>query len=236
MPISKKHKPQPIFELSILPYAADLDNHLKQIKDLIAAGIDYLHLDIMRHDFVARDAFPIPAVAKLSREFIDKINFDFHLMAARPDLIFFELAQLIPLAKRKNIFITLHYETLGADKKKFINQIKQAGFKTGLALNPKTNLTQITPDLAKLIDLILIMTVAPGKGGQKFLPAMLSKIKSARQKFPNRIIQVDGGINSDTAALAIKAGASNLVIGSYLTRAPSPAQAVNNLKSIIHNF
>jgi ribulose-phosphate 3-epimerase len=130
--------------------------------------------------------------------------------------------------------IIVHYESLRADwrVKAMINHIRAHGKKVGIAINPETPATVIKPFL-KLIDLALVMTVEPGFGGQKLIPATLKKVKLLRTWAPKLDIEVDGGINAKTAAAAVKAGANVLVAGNAILKAPSVKEGIDAIRKSI---
>jgi ribulose-phosphate 3-epimerase len=127
--------------------------------------------------------------------------------------------------------ITFHIEANENPEecKRLIQSIKQANMKVGISVKPKTSIDAILP-YCNEIDLILIMTVEPGFGGQSFQPEMISKISTLRQKFPHLIIEVDGGINESTALECAKAGANAFVAGNAIFGAPDPKQALVNIR------
>jgi ribulose-phosphate 3-epimerase len=175
------------------------------------AGADWLHLDIMDGHFVENISFG-PQVVKAVRPYAKNLFFDVHLMCSRPEIL------LEPFAKAGADEMIIHVE-LDKQVEPLIWKIKQLGKKVGLAVNPPTPISLIQPYLDK-IDLLLVMTVNPGFGGQEFIHEMLTKIQQAeawrREKKLSYRISVDGGINNQTAAECARAGADTFVAGTSL--------------------
>ena len=186
--------------------AADFRILKEEITNIENAGAEYLHLDVMDGNFVPNISFG-PVVIKSLRAHSNLI-FDVHLMIENPDKY---VADFVDAGAD---IICVHVEST-KHLNRTIQLIKSYKKKVGVALNPSTSLDTIKYDLDN-IDMVLIMTVNPGFGGQKFIPQMLQKIKELRKIAPNIDIQVDGGINDEISKLVIEAGANVLVAGSYV--------------------
>ena len=188
--------------------ASDFSSLGKEIIDICNAGADYIHFDIMDGHFVPNITFG-PDTVKYLRKFSKK-TFDVHLMIKQVDKF------LIPFIKAGSDIISFHPETV-KNINKTINIIKSHKKKVGLVLNPNINENKVFPYLKK-IDLILVMSVYPGFGGQKFIKSQLKKIKKIKEKIKkeklNIDIEVDGGINEKNAKKIIEAGADILVAGT----------------------
>ncbi|PLX41164.1 MAG: ribulose-phosphate 3-epimerase [Deltaproteobacteria bacterium] len=204
--------------------SADFANLGEEVRAIAAGGADWVHVDVMDGRFVPNITIG-PLVAKAVRGITD-LTMDAHLMIVEPERYIDEFA------KAGADYITVHAETC-PHLHRTIQQIKQAGAKAGVALNPSTPLDVLDYVLEEL-DMVLIMSVNPGFGGQSFIPSATGKIRSLRELAKSRsldlIIQVDGGINDSTAKEVVSAGADALVAGSYVFGASSYAQAISSLK------
>lgn len=217
---------KPVIVPSVL--SADFTNLNKSLATVKKAG--WIQVDVMDGVFVPNISFGpgiIPAVSKTSG-----LNIDSHLMISDP------LKYVDAFAKAGSDLITVHVETKTAAPA--VKRIKELGLKAGMALRPKTPVKKIIPHL-KDLDLVLVMTVEPGFGGQKFMEDMMDKVLEIRRliNMTGRKIwlQVDGGINENTAETAVMAGADSLVMGSALFGAKSPSSLVKKLSkklSLLH--
>ena len=186
--------------------AADFANLESEVKRVQTA--EMLHLDVMDGHFVPNISYGVPVIQSL-RNKTDMI-FDAHLMISHPH------KYIDIFAKAGVDHITVHVESDG-DINEWIKQIKDAGCTVGLSVKPNTPVSEIYPYLSE-IDMVLIMTVEPGFGGQKFMHDMMSKIKDVKSEIvkigKNIHIQVDGGVSVDTAPIVVEAGANSLVAGT----------------------
>jgi ribulose-phosphate 3-epimerase len=186
--------------------AADFSKLREEIQEVESYGAEYLHLDVMDGNFVPNISFGAPVISSIRKH--SNLVFDVHLMVENPDRFIKDMVDA------GADVITVHAEAT-KHLNRTIQLIKSYGKKVGVALNPSTPLDVIKYDL-KDIDMVLIMTVNPGFGGQAFIEGMLQKIRDLRSIDPNIDIQVDGGINNKTSKLVKEAGANILVAGSYL--------------------
>ncbi|HHY40552.1 MAG TPA: ribulose-phosphate 3-epimerase [Syntrophaceticus sp.] len=196
------------------------------VKELEKCGADQLHLDIMDGHFVPNLTFGPPVVASLSQ--ITSLPFDVHLMVEHPEGLFSAFAT----AGAKSL--TVHAEAC-THLHRTVQMIKDLGIRAGVALNPATPLSfveYILPDL----DIVLIMTVNPGWGGQAFITTMCEKIRKLRMMLKDSgspaELQVDGGINQQTVKSVVEAGANSLVIGSALLMERDWGQAIEQYRSL----
>ena len=186
--------------------AADFSKLREEIQEVESYGAEYLHLDVMDGNFVPNISFGAPVISSIRKH--SNLVFDVHLMVENPDRFIKDIVDA------GADVITVHAEAT-KHLNRTIQLIKSYGKKVGVALNPSTPFDVIKYDL-KDIDMVLIMTVNPGFGGQAFIEGMLQKIRDLRSIDPNIDIQVDGGINNKTSKLVKEAGANILVAGSYL--------------------
>jgi ribulose-phosphate 3-epimerase len=187
---------------------------------------DMIHVDIMDGHFVPNITFGAPVVAKLK----SGRPIDVHLMIENPQDYLEDFAKAVSKAhgKRADCYLTVHQEAC-THLHRVVQQIKKLGMKAAVALNPATPLYTIEPIL-KDFDMVLLMTVNPGFGGQEFINSVLPKIQALRNKAPRLNIQVDGGINDKTAKLATRAGANILVAGSSIFGAKDREKAIKSLR------
>jgi ribulose-phosphate 3-epimerase len=206
--------------------SSDFSNLGKEVKKVIRAGTDFIHLDIMDGHFVPNITFG-PMVLASIRKF-SSVPFEAHLMITQPDIYWKKFADA------GADIIDFHVETKVANLR-LIKEMKKRNIKVCIVLNPSTQVNKIFKFLPYL-DYVLVMTVNPGFGGQKFIPETLDKIKKIhdiRQKKGYKfLIQVDGGINYQTASLVKKAGADILVVGSFLFKSKNYKKTIETLKCI----
>lgn len=201
--------------------SADFSCLAGDIKKAEAAGADMLHVDVMDGHFVPNITIG-PAVVKDVRK-VTSLPLDVHLMIEHPEN--FSDA----FVKAGSSMITFHIETI--NKAKLIKEAKKLrakGVKVGISLNPATPLKKIIPVL-DVVDLVLVMSVKPGFGGQEFMPVALPKIRQLRKIFKGDI-SIDGGINDATARLAVEAGANILAAGSYIFKSNDYKKAIRSLR------
>lgn len=206
--------------------AADFANLQSEVELLNKSTADYIHIDIMDGVFVPNISFGFPVCEAIHKHANKPL--DFHLMIVNPD------NYLEACLKAGAKIISVHYETC-PHLHRTMHAIKGLGIKAGVVLNPHTSvdvLNEILPDL----DLVLIMSVNPGFGGQKFIPSTVEKVRKMRvlaeRLNPNLIIEVDGGVNAQNAPELYVAGADMLVAGSFVFNSPDPIDTIRALKGV----
>ena len=205
--------------------SADFANLGQEARDMDAAGVEMLHIDVMDGHFVPNISYGAP-VYKMIRKDFSRI-FDVHLMISEP------LKYVEDFANAGADMITFHVEC-DSDIQATIDKIKACGKQVGLVLKPKTPASALKPYLDQL-DMVLVMTVEPGFGGQSFMYDMMPKVKEIREMITatgkDIDLEVDGGVNAETAQICVENGANVLVAGSYLFKQKGKyAEAVATLR------
>lgn len=202
--------------------SADFANLQSEVEDLEKSGADWIHVDVMDGHFVPNLTIGAPVVKAIKPH--TNIPLDVHLMIENPQ------NYIGDFVKAGADIITVHYEATGDMTEDVITEIKSYDVLAGLSIKPNTQAQDILKYLL-MVDMVLIMTVEPGFGGQSFILDCANKIPIIKQNAPeNLIIQVDGGINADTANICKTLGANSLVAGSYIFKSPDMKDAIRSLK------
>lgn len=210
-------------KIQVLPsfLAADLGHLADELRRAEASGADAIHLDIMDPTFVPNMSFG-PSIVDFCRRTCPNFYRNVHLMMNRPDLYLEAFAQAGAQT------IQIHVEA-DCDLHTELRRIRAMGLKNAIVLNPETPVARLEPYLGE-VDEILVMTVHPGFGGQKFIDDCLPKLTYLRARLPNVDLMVDGGVDAETTVRAARAGANQFVAGSYLFKQTDMKAAVENLR------
>ena len=199
-----------------------LKDDIKRLED---AGTDMLHLDVMDGIFVPNISFGVPVIKSIKKH--TRLPLDVHLMIDRPHRYIKEFAEVAD-------YLGFHFEA-GSDVAETLKEIRNLGCKSCLTIKPCTTPQEIF-EFLPLCDMVLVMSVEPGFGGQKFMPQALSKLTALREEIANQglniLLEVDGGINAETAPQAVKAGADVLVAGNYVFSATDMKATVEGIKKL----
>ena len=216
-------------ELKIAPslLSANFANLSEDIDKINRSEADWLHLDVMDGVFVPNISFGFP-VLKAAADISTK-PLDIHLMIVEPEKFIPQIRGL-----GEDVLMNVHYEAC-PHLHRVIQEIKNTGMKAGVTLNPATPVAMVT-DIVEDVDMVLLMSVNPGFGGQKFIPHTIRKIAELRElierKGAHTLIEVDGGVNLQTAPLLAEAGADILVAGSAVFNSPDVIETIRQLKSL----
>jgi ribulose-phosphate 3-epimerase len=206
--------------------SANFMNLQQDVEMINNSEADWLHLDIMDGVFVPNISFGFPVLAGLKNACTKKL--DVHLMIVEPQKFIHEVASI------GAYMMNVHYEAC-THLHRTIGAIKEAGMKAGVTLNPHTPVS-LLEDIIQNLDMVLLMSVNPGYGGQKFITHTLEKTKTLKEMINRKgldtLIEIDGGVNLQTGKQLIDAGADVLVAGSFVFKAQDPIQTIHELKSL----
>lgn len=203
--------------------ASDFARLGEEVRRVGDAGCDMVHVDVMDGHFVPNLTMG-PMIVKAIRPYT-KPFFDVHLMISDPE----KYAPAYIQAGADGI--TVHAEACGERLEEILRELKHQGVRVGCAISPDTPWTVLEPVLP-MLDMVLVMTVYPGFGGQKLIPQTLDKVRVIRSRYPELDIQVDGGVNSETLPEVLEAGANVIVMGTAFFRAEDPSKLVKQVKGV----
>ena len=206
--------------------AANFLDLRKDIEMINTSEADWLHLDVMDGMFVPNISFGFPVLEAVSK--ICKKPLDVHYMIMQPERYIKQTAALGAM------MMNVHYEAC-THLHRTVEEIHQAGMKAGVTLNPSTPVCMLE-DIIRDVDMVLLMSVNPGFGGQKFIENTIDKVKRLREMIDRKdcqtLIEVDGGVQGETAPRLVAAGVDVLVSGSYVFNAPNPEQVIHDLRAL----
>ena len=206
--------------------AADFTDLRHEVEMINKSDADWLHLDIMDGTFVPNISFGFPVIDAMAK--ICKKPLDVHFMIEHPE------RYVQRTAKTGAMMMNVHYEAC-VHLHRTVQEIHDAGMKAGVTLNPSTPVC-LLEDILNDVDMVLLMSVNPGFGGQKFIEGTIDKLRALREmvdrKNSRALIQIDGGVQAETAPRLVEAGADVLVSGSYVFKAADPIQTIHDLRSL----
>ncbi|KAI0673427.1 Ribulose-phosphate 3-epimerase [Trametes maxima] len=215
--------PRAIISPSVL--ASDFGQLTAECKRMIKGGAEWLHMDVMDGHFVPNITMGAPILACVSKG-VPGIFMDCHMMVAQPD------KWVDDIADAGGSLYCFHLEAT-SDPLAVIDHIHERKMKAGVAISPDTPSTAITDDIAHAADMLLVMTVYPGRGGQKFLERCVPKVAELRARFPDKDIEVDGGVGPKTIDVCADAGSNVIVAGTAIFNAPEPEKVISLLKATV---
>ncbi|KAJ7357260.1 ribulose-5-phosphate 3-epimerase [Mycena albidolilacea] len=217
--------PRAIISPSVL--ASDFGQLTAECKRMIKGGAEWLHMDVMDGHFVPNITMGAPILACVSKG-VPGIFMDCHMMVAEPE------KWVNDIADAGGALYCFHLEAT-ADPLSVIKAIRARNMKVGVAISPDTPSTAVTDEIANAADMLLVMTVYPGRGGQKFLDRCVPKVAELRARFPDKDIEVDGGVGPNTIGACAHAGSNVIVAGTAIFGAPNPDEVIATLKATVNS-
>lgn len=226
------------YEEKLLKNVDNLENNetfLNLLKIVRSGRVHCIHIDVMRPPMVPKIKFPPALIKRLYDALHDKVALSIHLMTKEPLKIVEEINKFIPEGERSNVALIVQVEAFDTEDEaiKALETLKKFHYKVGISLNLPTPEERLTNKIAENANIILLMSVPIGAGGQKYHEEATQKIRGFSQKFPSKIIEVDGGINPETIIKVQEAGAKIAVVGSYITASENPEEALLNLEKAL---
>ncbi|PCH33860.1 ribulose-5-phosphate 3-epimerase [Wolfiporia cocos MD-104 SS10] len=215
--------PRAIISPSVL--ASDFGQLTAECKRMIKGGAEWLHMDVMDGHFVPNITMGAPILSCVSKG-VPGIFMDCHMMVAQPE------KWVNDIADAGGALYCFHIEAT-SDPVSLIHAIHERKMKAGVAISPDTPSTAITDEIGEYADMLLVMTVYPGRGGQKFLERCVPKVAELRARFPNKDIEVDGGVGPKTIDVCADAGSNVIVAGTAIFNAPQPEEVIALLKRTV---
>jgi len=235
--------------LSILEYESELSEQLSYLREpralseilrIIHSGKIYsVHIDIMRPPLIPdKTRFSVGLIRWLYSKLHDKIVLEIHLMTENPLSLIEEINEFIEEKERDKVVMILQREAFSSEGETIerLRAVKKDGYKIGISLNLPTPIESLTEQIVRSVDMVLLMTVPMGRGGQKYSNEATERIEYFHKRFPDVLIEVDGGIQEKTILLVKKAGAKAVVVGSFLTRSRKLEESIKKLERKLRDY